>query len=83
MKVWFNWDMFCHEDFNVRIGVDWSRHHDSHPWKGVTITVYLYNRMLSINWVDNWQKYSENMRIRKEKREKWKNKFKTENKRDK
>jgi len=55
MKIWFEkgkcWDE-C-----PKIGLNWFKHSEDHPYKGLTVHFFFFYHLFEINYVNDYAKY--------------------------
>ena len=61
MKIWFEYcglNGYLSDDAaDVKFGIGWYKHSENHKWRGLTIQLYLFPWLVSINFVNNWVEY--------------------------
>lgn len=72
MKIWLDKSYNFREDSNVRVGVDWYKHSERHPWKGFTFELRLFKYWFVLNYVSNFYIYDRIVNRRKKYSEKFK-----------
>jgi len=68
MKAWFEWCHMFPGDYPVKFGIDWYVHAKPvkmfKPWRGLTITFYLFKRLVNLNIVMDYEAYQARMNYR-------------------
>ena len=57
MKFLFDWCHMFGSDDNVKIGINWYKHHPRYKWKGITFTLYLIWWQFNLTYVNNYVAY--------------------------
>lgn len=60
---------------DVKIGINWYRHHTKFPYKGMTIQFIFLCRMFQVTLINNIVAYRQKWKEYEEKRERWRKKM--------
>lgn len=71
MKAWFDWCHLFHDDWSVRLGIDWFVHAKPNnsrfkPWRGITFTFFLLKYIVFLNIVDDYEAHQARMNYKRD-----------------